>query len=60
MIKESDIRSDKTLNEYQRLVDKDSKKLLKRKKYFKNLNHKKLGLGKMTYAFSKKGYDYLE
>ena len=31
MIKESDIRSDKTLNEYQRLVDKDSKKLLKRK-----------------------------
>ena len=54
MIKESDIRSDKTLNEYQRLVDKDSKKLLKRKKYFKNLNHKKLGLGKMTYAFQKR------
>ena len=30
MIKESDIRSDKTLKEYQKLVDQDSRKLLKR------------------------------
>ena len=28
MIKESDIRSDKTLKEYQKLVDQDSRKLL--------------------------------
>ena len=60
MIKESDIRSDKTLKEYQKLVDQDSRKLLKRKKNFKSINLKKLGLGKMTYAFTKKGYDYLE
>ena len=60
MIKESDIRNDKSLKEYQKLVDQDSKKLLKKKKYFKNINLKKLGLGKMNFAFSKKGYDYLE
>ena len=60
MIKESDIRNDKYLKEYQKLVDQDSKKLLKKKKYFKNINLKKLGLGKMNFAFSKKGYDYLE
>ena len=60
MMKESDIRNDKSLKEYQKLVDQDSKKLLKKKKYFKNINLKKLGLGKMNFAFSKKGYDYLE
>lgn len=60
MIKESDIRSDKTLKEYQKLVDQDSKKLLKRRKKFKTIDLKSLGLGKMTHAFKKKGYDYLE
>ena len=34
MIKESDIRNDKSLKEYQKLVDQDSKKLLKKKKIF--------------------------
>ena len=60
MIKESDIRSDQVLKKYQKLVDLDSKKLLKNKRNFKNINLKKIGLGKMSHAFKKKGYNYLE
>ena len=60
MIKESDIRSDQVLKKYQKLVDIDSKKLLKHKRNFKNINLKKIGLGKMSYVFKKKGYNYLE
>ena len=60
MIKESDIRSDQVLKKYQKLVDIDSKKLLKHKRNFKNINLKKIGLEKMSHAFKKKGYNYLE
>ena len=60
MIKESEIRSNQVLKNYQRLVDIDSKRLLKKKRFFKSINLKRIGLGKMSQAFKKKGYNYLE
>ena len=53
-MKESDIRNNQTLQRYQKLVDKDVKKLFSNKKNFKNINYRSWGCKKVVKIFEKK------
>ncbi len=59
-MKETDIRDNKILQRYQRLVDKDIKFFFKNKKNFKNINYKSWGCKKVLKIFKKKNFNYYQ
>ena len=60
-MKESEIRSDKVLKQYQKYVDEDFKIFLKNKKNnFKKVNYKAWGSRNVSKVFTKKNFDYYE
>ena len=59
-MKESDIRSNKSLQKYQKLVDKDVKKYFLNKRNFTNINYKSWGCKKIKKLFVKKNFSYYQ
>ena len=56
-MKESEIRSDKVLKQYQKYVDEDFKIFLKNKKNnFKKVNYKAWGSRNVSKVFTKKNF----
>ena len=59
-MKESEIRDNKVLQKYQKLVDQDIKKIFSNKKNFKNINYKSWGCKKIIKIFEKKNFKYFQ
>ena len=59
-MKESDIRDINILKQYQKLVDKDVKKIFSNKKNFKNINYKSWGCTNAKKLFEKKNFTYFQ
>jgi len=59
-MKESDIRDNKILQKYQKLVDKDVKYFFSKKNNFKKVNYKSWGCKKVTKIFKKKNFSYYQ
>ena len=59
-MKESDIRNNKILKKYQKLVDKDTKSFFSDKKNLKKINYKSWGCKKVKKIFVKKNFIYFQ
>jgi len=59
-VKESEIRDNRTLKKYQKLVDLDVKKFFSSKKNFKNVNYRTWGCKKVKKIFKKKNFTYFQ
>ena len=59
-MKESDIRSNKVLKKYQKLVDKDAQKFFSTKKNLKSINYKSWGCKNIKKIFIKKNFNYFQ
>ena len=59
-MKESEIRNNKVLKNYQRLVDQDVKKFFSKKKNFQKADYKSWGCTNVKKIFDKKSFSYFQ
>ena len=59
-MKESDIRNTNVLKKYQKLVDKDVKKIFSNKKNLTSVNYKSWGCKSVKKIFKKKNFTYFQ
>ena len=59
-MKESEIRNNKVLKNYQKLVDQDVKKFFSKKKNFQKVDYKSWGCTNVKKIFEKKNFSYFQ